>query len=55
MDMILETMWPDIASKCFEIILEQDEVKRAALKESLGKVSKILSEVLSHDLILCRV
>ena len=42
-DMVLETMWPDVANKCFAIFWERDEVKKAALKDGLSKVSKGLT------------
>ena len=39
-DMVLETMWPDVANKCFGIFWERDEVKKAAMKDGLSKVRK---------------
>lgn len=47
-DMVLETMWPDIASKCFGIFWEQDEVKKAAMKDKLGKAIPVTLEKISQ-------
>jgi len=46
-DMVLETMWPDVANKCFAIFWERDEVKKAALKDGLSKSLPITLEKIS--------
>jgi len=41
-DMVLETMWPDVAAKCFGIFWEKDEEKKTTMKEGLGKSIPVL-------------
>ena len=37
-DMIVETMWPDVAMKCIPIFWEKDEEKKASMNKKLAQV-----------------
>jgi len=36
-DMVVETMWPDVAMKCIAFFFEKDEDRKAKMKEEVGQ------------------
>ena len=40
-DMLVETVWPDVAMKCGMMMYETDEVKKESMKEKLAEVRSL--------------